>query len=66
MVNFNTEFTQVSWCRLMKNKGLKKVLHKTELIEDVSGDSNEEDTSTSFSDDDEMQEKLEKKYGLRS
>lgn len=49
----------------MKDKGMKKVLRNTNLIEEKS-DTNEDDTSTSFSDDEEMQLRLEKKYGIRS
>jgi hypothetical protein len=50
-------------CRLMKDKSLRKVLRKAPLIED-QGDTTG-DTSTSFTDDDELQEKLERKYGIR-
>jgi hypothetical protein len=48
----------------MKNKGLKKVLCKADLLEDVSSGETNEDTSTSHSDEEEMR-RLEKKYGLR-
>jgi hypothetical protein len=47
----------------MKDKSLRKVLRKAPLIED-QGDTTG-DTSTSFTDDDELQEKLERKYGIR-
>lgn len=64
MIKVETSNMHVLCCRLLKDKGLKKKLNKTELIDDDIDDTNEEDTTTSFSDD-ELQEKLEKKYGLR-
>ena len=66
MAKVDKKRMRVLCCRLMKDKGLKKKLNKTELIDDDIDDTNEEDTTTSFSDDEELQEKLERKYGLRS
>lgn len=49
----------------MKHKELKKIIRNSDLMENGSPDSNEEETSTSLSDEEQMA-RLEKKYGLKT